>query len=182
MAEVAIDALGEQRPGIAVDVGTGCGAVALALAAARPELEIHATDISRTALRWAGRNARRLGLGRVRFHRGSLLEALPAELRGRVSPVAANVPYVPAEMWRSRRWRDATVGLGPDGLDLQRRLAEQALAFLRPGGTLVLQLGASQWPGFAGELAGLGYRVEGVAGQGENVIGRAERRSAAAVG
>ena len=79
-----------------VEVGTGCGAIALALAQARPDAGIHATELSPAAVRWAKRNARHLGLDRVRFTVGSLLDALPSTLHGRVDLIIANLPYFPA--------------------------------------------------------------------------------------
>jgi len=49
------------------------------------------------------------------------------------------------------------LGLGTDGLDLQRELASAARDFLVPGGSLVLQLVDFQWPAFTRDLRKLGY-------------------------
>src|SRR5207302_3774770 len=83
----------DEKPPVVVDVGTGSGAVALAIAAARPEAQVISTDISRRYIRWAIRNARRLGLGNVRVIQGSLLDPLPPHFRGRVSGIVANMPW-----------------------------------------------------------------------------------------
>jgi release factor glutamine methyltransferase len=161
VSEPLVEAAERSLPdgGLAVDVGTGCGAVALALARRRPDVEVLGLDLSRRAVRAARRNAKALGVARVRFHAGSLLDPLPGSLAGTVDVIVANLPYVPPGLWGLEH-RDPTgtiLGSGDDGLALQRMLARQALRFLRPGGRLLLQLMAAQWPSFAPELETLGY-------------------------
>ena len=68
------------------EVGTGSGAVALAVKAARPDLFVTASDISREAVNVARENARRLELD-VRFEQA---DGLP---RGEFELVVANLPY-----------------------------------------------------------------------------------------
>jgi methylase of polypeptide subunit release factors len=159
-----------------VEVGTGCGAIALALARARPDAEIHATELSRSAVDWAKRNARLLGLERVTFFCGSLLDALPGDLRGRVDLIIANLPYFPARDYAAIGSvpRDTIQGGGDDGLDLIRALARDAVPFLRPGGGLLLQMFTWQWQAFAVELEALGYRTGSPRISGAFVIGPAD--------
>lgn len=153
--------------------------MALAVASARSDADFHATDISARALRWARRNRRRLGIANVRFHRGSLLQPLPEHLRGRVSVIMSNAPYVPAVTAAKRHW-DAPLGTvrgpGPDGLDLVRTLGSDARGFLEPGGSLLIQIAGYQWDGFAEELLALGYRPEEPErrGPGAALVGAAE--------
>jgi methylase of polypeptide subunit release factors len=158
---------GRPRP-LVVEVGTGCGAVGLAIADRVPAVEVHAVDTSGRALWWARLNRPLRHLRRVRFHRGSLLGPLPKRVRGRVDAIAANVPYVPAELW-GKGWtssRGAVVGSDEDGLGLYRSLMRQARGFLRPGGRIVFQVGRDQWRGLGQELLDLGYEL------GEEVAGR----------
>jgi methylase of polypeptide subunit release factors len=160
LAVEAVRVLGTGSPGVMVDVGTGCGPVALAVASEAPSVEIHATETSRRALFWAGRNRRRLDASRVHLHRGSLLDPLPERLRGRVRVMTANVPYVPLEQWQDG-WRgreSQVVGPDPDGLGLYRSLARQARGFLTADGRMIIQLQTHQWEDFAEELRSLGYR------------------------
>lgn len=153
--------IGQRRP-VIVDVGTGCGAVALALAAALPRASIFATEISETALACARRNRDRLRLHNVTVRGGSLLSPLPRRIRGKVSAIAANVPYVPPRLTEALGHTfpaGTAIGFGADGLDLVREVARSARNYLVPGGSLVLQLAGYQWEPFSDELRALGYEV-----------------------
>jgi release factor glutamine methyltransferase len=150
VAGLAIDALPE-GPCRAVDLGTGTGAIALSIAAERwPDVEVWATDASPDALAVARANA--AGLGRraaaVRLLEGDWFAALPDELEGSFDVVVANPPYVPDGALVARQVRDheplvALFG-GPDGLDHVRRVVADAPRWLRPGGTLVVEIGDDQ--------------------------------------
>jgi len=160
--ELVIDSVAGRRRPVIVDVGTGCGAVALALAAALPRATIIASEISEAALACARRNRDRLGLRNVTIRGGSLLSPLPRRLRGKVSAIAGNIPYVPpglSEAVRQSFPAGTAIGPGGDGLDLVRELARSARDFLLPDGALVLQLAGFQWEPFTAELRDLGYDV-----------------------
>jgi HemK-like putative methylase len=155
----ALERLVASRNPVVVEIGTGCGAVALALASARPDAEVHAVEISGRALRWAQRNARRLGLNTAHFYRGSLLEPLPPTLNGRVNVVVTNVPYAPGA-YRRESWDDmpGTVeGEGDDGLGLPRSVAVDSRRILSNGGWLIAQIATEQVEAFRSELTPLGY-------------------------
>ncbi len=115
--------------------GSGALGAALAAAAGRP-VDLHAADIDPAAVRCARRNVGPAG-GQV--HQGDLDGALPAGLRGRVGVLLANVPYVPtgdvALLPAEAREHEARLALdgGPDGLDVLRRVAAVAPAWLAPG-------------------------------------------------
>ncbi len=131
----------------ALDVGTGSGCIAVSLAVRNPALSLVATDLSIAALRLAMVNARRNGVGhRVRWVCGDLTRPL----RGPVDLVVANLPYVAQDEWAtlppSVREHEPRLALdgGPDGLGLVRRLLSDAPRLLRPGGALLLEIGATQ--------------------------------------
>lgn len=125
---------------VVVDLCTGSGAVATAVTAAADVGELHATDIDPAAARCARRN-----LGGERVHEGDLFEPLPASLRLRIDIAVANTPYVPSReierLPREARLHEVRVALdgGGDGLDIQRRVARSARAWLAPGGHLLVE-------------------------------------------
>lgn len=129
------------------DVGAGSGAISLAIAARTPHAHLYALDISAGALELAAENARRHGLNRcITLLHGDLLEPLP----GPVDLIVANLPYVAVAEWESLAVditefepSQALLG-GPDGLDVIRRLLGQAPGYLRPGGSMLLEIGSAQ--------------------------------------
>ena len=138
---------------LVVDLCCGSGAVGAALAAAVERtagaIELHAADIDPAAVECAGRNVASIG-GRV--YQGDLYAALPAELRGRINVLLANVPYVPTEdialLPPEARDYEPHVALdgGADGLDLLRRVAADAPLWLAPGGSLLVESSERQAP------------------------------------
>jgi release factor glutamine methyltransferase len=139
---------GAVRP-VVVDLCCGSGAVGLAVADALGPVELHAADVDAAAVRCARRNLSPVG-GSV--HRGDLYAALPDALRGRVDLLVANAPYVPSAAValmppeaRDHEPRTALDG-GPDGTDVQRRVAAGIGPWLAPGGTLLVETSAGQAP------------------------------------
>jgi release factor glutamine methyltransferase len=129
--------------GIAIDLCTGSGAVALVLSRARPRATVIATDIDPAAAACARRN----GVGALL---GDLDEPLPRALRGRVDVMTAVVPYVPTEELQllprdvlAHEPRGALDG-GPRGTVVLERAAGAAARWLRPGGSVLLELGGKQ--------------------------------------
>jgi len=139
-------ALAPPRP-VIVDLCCGSGAVGAALAAALDPAELYATDIDPGAVRCARRNLAAAG-GHV--YSGDLFGPLPAALHGHVDILTANVPYVPtgevALLPPEARLHEPRVALdgGGDGLDVLRRVAAQALLWLAPGGSLLVEISERQ--------------------------------------
>jgi len=132
------------------DIGTGSGCIAIALAKELPHAEIHATDISPTALEIARANAARLQLEtRIHFHQADLLAGLSPNS---FDFIVSNPPYVGESEAdqvqlevRTFEPRNA-VFAGPTGTEVIARLIPQAHAALRPGGWLVLEISATIAP------------------------------------
>ncbi|NNM96039.1 MAG: methyltransferase [Candidatus Dormibacteraeota bacterium] len=129
--------------GTAVDFCTGAGAVAAVLARLRPLARILATEIDPTAVACARRNG-------LEVFQGDMSASLPPTLVGQVDVVTAIVPYVPT--WElSFLPRDVTtyephlaLDGGADGTLLLRRAVLEAGPLLRPGGSLLLELGGQE--------------------------------------
>ena len=130
-----------------VDVGTGSGCIALALAKEFLHAEVHATDISAAALEVAHANAARHQFeSRIHFHQADLLHGLDP---GSLDFVVSNPPYVGESeedevQLEVRKYEPRNaVFAGPTGLEVIERLIPQALAALRPGGWLVIEISGS---------------------------------------
>jgi release factor glutamine methyltransferase len=83
---------------------------------------------------------------------GDLFRPVPEEFRGRFDLITANAPYVPTGeiplLPPEARSHEATAALdgGHDGLDLHRRIAAEAPAWLAPGGRLIIESSERQAP------------------------------------
>lgn len=133
------------RPRV-LDLCCGSGAIARAVQAGIPFAELYAADLDPAAVRNAGRT-----LGQPdRVFEGDLFDALPGSLRATFDVIVANSPYVPTEalelMPPEARLHEARLALdgGPDGLDLQRRIAAEAPGWLAPGGSLLTEVNEAQ--------------------------------------
>ena len=144
---------------VVVDLCCGSGALGVALATMLGNAELHAADVDPVALACARRNVEPLG-GQV--HLGDLFAALPADLRGRVDVLLANVPYVPTgdlELMPAEARLHEPIGTldgGPDGLDVLRRVAAGAPRWLAPGGHLLTEASRQQAPAAAQVLSSAG--------------------------
>jgi release factor glutamine methyltransferase len=155
------------RPGVVVvDLCCGAGAIGAALAAAVDRADVYAVDIDPAAVRCARRNVP----GHV--YQGDLYEPLPDRLRGRVGVLTANVPYVPSGqvslLPAEARAHEPLVALdgGADGLDVLRRVAAGAPAWLAPGGHLLIETSERQAAQAAAAFAGSGLNPQVVSSAG----------------
>ncbi|MFF2030974.1 putative protein N(5)-glutamine methyltransferase [Arthrobacter sp. NPDC058192] len=142
------EAGGARRPApVVVDLCCGSGAVGAALAVRCGPVELHGADVDPAAVRCARRNIVPLGGA---AHEGDLYDPLPPELRGSVRVLAVNAPYVPSAqigtMPQEARVHEPRACLdgGPDGLDLQRRIAAGAPQWLAPGGHMLIETSRRQ--------------------------------------
>jgi release factor glutamine methyltransferase len=152
--ESVVDAALEQidprgYPCVVLDIGTGSGAIAISIAQERPRCEVHATDVSETAIEAATSNACRNGTD-VRFHHADVAAGL-GFLEGKVDLLISNPPYVD-EVSASRRlapevreW-DPPVALysGKDDLSFFRRIFTETPSLLKRGADVVLEIGEGQ--------------------------------------
>lgn len=129
-----------------LDAGTGSGCVAVALARTLPAARVCAIDRSADALDVAVANCGRHAPA-VDLVRGDWLAAFGP---GSFDLIVANPPYVRddelAGLEPEVRVFEPSMALtsGPDGLDAVRTLLSAAPPALKPGGWLVLEIGAGQ--------------------------------------
>jgi release factor glutamine methyltransferase len=167
LVRLAVAAIGElpgseHRP-VLVDLACGSGAIAVVVASRVGDLAVYAADIEPAAVAVASRN---LAPYAGQVFEGDLFDALPAELRGRVDVLVANVPYVPTDAVdllppeaRDHEPLRALDG-GADGLDVLRRVADGAADWLRPGGTLLSEIGVGQIDAAKAALSAAGLAPE----------------------
>jgi release factor glutamine methyltransferase len=161
---VVLAARDRARDCVVVDLCCGSGAIGAAIAASAGPMRLYAADIDPVCVACARRNLEPMG-GRV--YQGDLFTPLPADLRGEVDVLVANVPYVPTDelslLPPEARLHEPRLALdgGGDGLDVLRRVAAEAPGWLVAGGHLLVETSERQAPTAAAILrrAGLTPRV-----------------------
>jgi release factor glutamine methyltransferase len=145
---------GKPEPDV-LDVGTGTGAIALSIKDERPGARVTAMDLSSAALELAAENSRRTGLD-VRFVEEDLVEGFGVDA---YDLVVSNPPYVSPEEFDSLQpeVRDWEPQLATVGTTQTRDVARHALAALRPGGYLVVEVADERASDAASMLEELGY-------------------------
>jgi len=127
-----------------LDLCTGSGCLAILAARHFPNADIDAVDISKDALEVATRNVRDYGLGeRLTLYRGDLFKPLDGK---RYNLIISNPPYVDAEGMADlprecRAEPKLAFDGGADGLDIVRRILDEAEAHLTPRGGLLCEIG-----------------------------------------
>jgi len=161
-----------RRP-VVLDLCCGVGALGAVVSRA-VDVELYAADVQPAAVECARTNLGEHG----RVYLGDLFEPLPEQLRGRVDVLVANVPYVPtgeidllpaeARLYEPR----VTLDGGGDGLDVARRVAVDAPAWLARGGALLVETSERQVDDACGifQAAGLTARVASSEELGATVV------------
>ena len=133
-----------ERIGAVFDLCTGGGSLAILAALAFPNARIEAADCSPGALEVARRNVEEHGLAdRIALIEGDLFAPVG---EARYDLILANPPYVDLETIAefppeyAAEPQIAHAG-GADGLDIVRRILNEAPAHLAPEGTLVCEVG-----------------------------------------
>jgi len=155
----ALTALAACSAPTVADIGTGSGCLAVTLALECARVSVVATDISTAALAVARANAADHGVAaRIAFVATSLLEGVA----GHFDLIVTNPPYV-AEVDAPLLAPEVVahephVALfaGRDGLREVRAIVNTATSALAPGGSLVMEVGAGQWPEVRAALAAAG--------------------------
>jgi release factor glutamine methyltransferase len=135
-----------------IDMCCGSGNLACTLAHARPEIRVWASDLTDACVELTRRNVARLDLGRrVAVRQGDLFASLREEgLENSVDLVVCNPPYISTGKLAGDsahlldgQPREAFDG-GPYGFSIHKRMIQDAPAFLRPHGWLIMEIGLGQ--------------------------------------
>ena len=164
LVDMAAESLkGIENPFI-VEIGTGTGAISIACAKEIAGARVLATDVSEDALALARTNAEANATGEaLLFAQGDLLNAVTADVIANVTGASvdsatlpkidcliANLPYIPDgekdKLQPEVAKYDPALALfgGADGLDLVRKLLQQTEGKLKPGASILLEIGSEQ--------------------------------------
>jgi len=136
------------------DLCTGSGCIAAAIAKNFPDALVTATDISSAALEVAARNLQKHRLKeQIRLLCGDLFEPVIQELDvNQFDLIVCNPPYVSIAEYEKldKNVKDyepeSALLAGEDGLDVYRRIIDKVYDFLKPGATLMMEIGYAQGP------------------------------------
>jgi len=171
LVEAALSVVRPLSAASVLDLCTGSGAVAIALkheSSGRygmPCLDVWAADISEEALQVARQNAENLGCT-ITFLQGDLFKPFKNAGEKSFHLITANAPYIASgcmENLAAEVQREPRLALdgGSDGLDVIRRIVEEAPQYLEVGGALLLEADPSQMTVIASLMKDRGfYRIE----------------------
>ena len=172
LVEAALKRLSPLPAAVVADLGTGTGCIAISIAHALDSTTVYASDASPEALELARENADRLGVtDRIQLVPGTIGQwAAPLQFAlgqsGHLDAILSNPPYIAIEEiailqpeirdWEPRLALEA----GSDGLVCYREIAAQCGRLLKPGGFLMVELGAGQFDAVGTIFGDLGWMVE----------------------
>jgi release factor glutamine methyltransferase len=162
LVERGLDLVG-QSPAKILDLGSGSGAIAVSLAHERTSLQLVAVDKSFQALEVARRNAARHRVAdRIQFAVMDLCAAFSPDVS--FDLIISNPPYISDNQLSTLspeiRCHEPQMALrgGPsEGLNVVRKILEQAPSRLKPGGVLLMEIGQGHAELLEHELAGKPY-------------------------
>lgn len=131
-----------------LDLCTGNGSLAILMALSCPDVEVSGADISMQALALAAKNLDRHNLTeQIEIYQGDLLEAVPLPSdEDKFDLIICNPPYVNSESMANlppeyHAEPEISLAGGTDGMDLVRKIINNAKDYLKPEGALVLEIG-----------------------------------------
>jgi len=139
--------LGKRKVTAILDLCTGSACIAIACALRFKGATVDAIDISKPALTVATKNVKAFNLqNRVHLKRSNLFEGLSGQT---YDIIISNPPYVSEKTFNALppeyHFEPAlSLVAGKQGLDLVRRILNSALAHLKPGGILIVEVGEAE--------------------------------------
>lgn len=136
---------------VIVDVGCGSGAISITLAKEIKNSKVYALDIMDTPIKVTTINAKKLEVDdRVEIIKSDVFSNLPHTLKNNVDVIVSNPPYIkneviPTLMVDVKDYEpfEALSG-GEDGLKFYKKIAKEALEYLKKDGLLAFEIGYDQ--------------------------------------
>lgn len=145
LVETSLSRISDIKNPKILELGTGSGAIALALATERSDSEIIATDISDKALVVAQTNQYRLQLNNVCFIKSDWFGSIQNE---KFDLIVSNPPYInPTDSHLKQGIRHEPIlalTAEDNGFHDLKQITNQATAYLKTGGWLILEHGYDQ--------------------------------------
>jgi len=128
-----------------LDLCTGSGAIAISIAKNVPDAEIYAIDISQKAINVAKKNAKELDT-KVKFIKSNLFNKME---KMKFDIIVSNPPYIKKYDINNlskevKKEPELALDGGIDGLDFYRKIASQAIDYLKLGSYLCFEIGYDQ--------------------------------------
>ncbi|OGF49994.1 MAG: protein-(glutamine-N5) methyltransferase, release factor-specific [Candidatus Firestonebacteria bacterium RIFOXYA2_FULL_40_8] len=150
LVETCFDMIRKDVKGYEIlDLCTGSGAIAIGVARKYPFVKVTASDISKTALKTAKKNAELNKVsGNIKFLQSDLFRGLDKEKKFHL--IISNPPYIPREEMKSlmddvRLFEPKTaLDGGKEGLQYYKEIIKRAPYYLHPNGFLALEMGQGQ--------------------------------------
>lgn len=156
------------KGGLFLDWGTGSGCLAAAILKETPKSRCIAVEREALAVIWAWRNLGSLGLlDRCLLWHSADLDTVPVPDPG-LDMIVANPPYIPSGKIRELMPEVSTheplsaLDGGPDGLDPYRALLPWSARSLKPGGSLIIEIGDDSQVNEIGRMAHGSFLLESV--------------------
>lgn len=129
--------------GRVLEIGTGSGIIAIACAQKLEVREVVATDISESAIKCAGANAKKHGL-KIRLYRGNLFSALPKGI-GKFNAILFNPPYLPTNASEKVHGKlNFALDGGKEGISTAGKFLQGAGKYLEDGGMVLMIASTAQ--------------------------------------
>ena len=147
LVELSLALLKNKPTARIIDLGTGSGIIAVTLAAERPDLEVFAVDYSDKALAIAQHNAACHDVNHIQFIQSDWLKEIDPSLQ--FDLIISNPPYIDKydvhlSIGDVRFEPKQALIAAHHGLEAFEILVQQALPYLTPNGSLLVEHGCQQ--------------------------------------
>ncbi len=129
-----------------LDMCTGCGAIGISIAKYIPKADVYVSDISKSALQIAKKNALKNEVKNIHFILSDMFKCINEK---KFDMIVSNPPYIETDIINGlpeevKHEPHLALDGGKDGLDFYRIFSVQSPLFLKPSGYLCLEIGYQQ--------------------------------------